>query len=310
MTVKAAILLLLLLAMASPGLAGTLVWVELPGARAATVARLIGEGFLPWLSAASTRGELHPIDPSSASQVDSIRLRLRRDPGVRVIDIGWRGRPAEGEMILSLESEPLEKSGWDEPGGGPAPPLLDAWRGQAEISDFLHVAGLDEALRWEEVLEFASLTDRQTRLLASMPETPGHPLWQMRHAYAVDRLFANAAIYYGRDRRPDRLFLSLGLAGAYEDRLLPWTESTLAVAEGGDVPALEREDAARILFLRRLRSSAPRVYGRVDRVLQSLQAEIGGGAFLVVDATESDSPFLVMAGGVSEVRSLLEPVVP
>lgn len=301
---KMFVALLCLILNASASIAGTLVWVEMPGARAATVRRLIDEGFLPWLDGVSKRGDLHAVAPSSAAAVDSVRSLLRRDVSTTVVDLGWRDHPAGGTLILGIADELRRSSAWEDPNGEPSAVMLDAWRGTAHISDFHHVSGLDDKLRWEEVLEFASLTDRQTRTLAEMPDSPGHPLWEMRRAYAVDRLFANAAIYYGRDRHPRRLFVRLGLARAYEDMLLPWTDAELAATDSSyDTPDLEKERIARRLFLRRLRSSAPRLYGRLDRVLQSIQAELGKEAFLVIDAADSDDPFIAVAGASPEMRA-------
>ncbi len=310
MTAKTTILLFLLLAAAAPAIAGTLVWIELPGARASTVRRLINEGLLPWLATTSRRGDLLPIDSAAAARIDSIRVDLRDDARGHVIDIGWQGRPAAGERVLTISSELLGDAEWEDSDGAPSPEMLAAWQGEAAISDFRHIAGLDEALRWEEVLEFASLTDLQTHTLAAMPATSGHPLWKIRHAYAVDRLFANTAIYYGRDRRPERLFLRLALASAYEDDLLPWTASAIAAEESTRVSALEAQETERLFFLRRLRSSAPRLYGRIDRVLQSVQVELGRETSLVVAATRSEDPFIVMAGGPSELRERIARAIP
>jgi hypothetical protein len=306
---KTFVALLCLILTALPSTAGTLVWVELPGARAATVHRLVDEGFLPWLGNVSKRGDLHPIAAPSVAAVDSMRALFRRDPSTTVVDLGWRDQPAGGTLILGISDELRRAPAWEDPSGEPSAAMLDAWRGEARISEFHHVSGLDDRLRWEEVLEFASLTDRQTRALAEMPDIPGHPLWEMRRAYAVDRLFANAAIYYGRDRNPQRLFLHLGLVQAYEEMLLPWTDSELAKLEsGGDAPELEKERATRRLFLRRLRSSAPRLYGRVDRVLQSIQAELGKDVFLVIDATGSEDPFIAIAGASPQMRARIAQV--
>ncbi|MFB3906895.1 MAG: hypothetical protein ACE15D_00695 [Candidatus Eisenbacteria bacterium] len=285
---------------ASPPGAPVVVWIEIPGARLERVRSLADSGLLPFFRDASRRGALHPLrHTGSAAALDSLRRAIRLAP-VPYVDAGERGALPAGRAILSLDGSLRDAESWTTPAGRPSAELALAWRGETDWRTMRHLAGIGERLRPEEVEEFLSMTPEQRRSLASRVATGGDPLWRIRRAYAADKLFANAALLEGAGGTARRIFVVQELALAYEDELLPWTEEQL-----GQTPlplgptsrgTSEDEAAARRLFLHRLRSSAPRVYGRIDRVLHSLASDRGrsSGWILIADASRSSDPFLVI----------------
>jgi len=271
----------------------TLIWVEIPGARGQTVRDLASDGLLPWLKGAIARGDLRTLVPADLAPLDSLREAIRGCP-TPVVDVGWRARPAAGQRVLRLAGSLREAPAWLAAGGGPSVEFADAWDGRVQWGALRRIAGIEETLRWEEVEEFTSLTPAENAALLSMDCAPEHPLWRLRRAFAADKLLANAALYFGRVEKPPRVLLRLELASTFEEDLCPWAEEVLAHTS---LPAREEEDrfaARRRFFLHRLRSSAPRIYGRLDRVLQSLQEEWDGDACLIVDASGSRDPFLAV----------------
>jgi hypothetical protein len=194
-------------------------------------------------------------------------------------------------------------------------PILLRWvgtssdRGSALLESLLpgHQAWLDEgnALRWEEVGEFIDLTLRENTALRRL-EAPGHPLWLLRESFANDKRTANLALYLSRSSSPRALGLELDLAAVYEG---PVRHLWRDILEEDSIPAVVVETSGlagadlrvqiaseRRLFARRLEGSRGRVYGRLDRVLQSLYGELEETGILVIDARESLDPFVATIG--------------
>lgn len=199
---------------------------------------------------------------------------------------------------------------------GPAEsPILLRWvgtntdRASALLESLLpgHQAWLYEsnALRWEEVGEFLDLTLRENTALRRL-EAPSHPLWLLRESFANDKRTANLALYLSRSSEPRALGLELDLAAVYEG---PVRDLWRGILEEGSIPSVVVETTGlagadlgvqiaseRRLFARRLEGSRGRVYGRLDRVLQSLYGELEETGILVIDARESLDPFVATIG--------------
>jgi hypothetical protein len=269
-----------------------LVWIDVPGARADRIEELCRTGApLHWFRASLDAGGLTRLDAEGVEAVAAIRERMRRLPA-RTADLGSEGPAANGPVILRIDPSLRESTEWLDPSGGPSADLAAASEGDLEWQVLRRIAGLDLDLRWEEVDEFVNLSPGQNRALRSMPPNPAHPLWRLSHAFAADKVYTNAALFYGRVEDADRVFLALDLARAYEEDVLPWTAVELArlEAEGGSADLLSE----RRFFLRRVRSSASRIYGRLDRVLQSVDAEWHERVLLVADGSRSHDPFLAV----------------
>lgn len=273
---------------------GTLVWVDLPGARADRIEELCFAGApLHWFRATLEKQGLRRLDPEGCAALAALRDAVRRLPA-RTVDLGCDGPPAAGPLILRIAPSLREATEWLDASGGPSVDLAAACQGDLDWQVLRRIAGLDLELRWEEVDEFISLSPSQNRALRTMPPAEDHPLWRLSRAFTGDKVYANAGLFYGRVAKAERVGLAMDLARAYEEEVLPWTEAELARLEEGGAggePGSERR-----FFLRRVRSSASRVYGRLDRVFQSVEAEWGGRALLVVDASRSLDPFVAVRG--------------
>lgn len=274
------------LAIAAP----SVVWVEIPGARFSHARELASVGLLPWLGEALDSGDAAPLSTSDRPALRNARDRVA-ESGSRLVDAGAGLDSFGGDLVLRIDPTLRLSSEWMASDRLPSAELAGSWSGSASWREFRRIAGLDGILRWEEVEEFLCLAPRENRALLALPFSPSHPLWRIRRAYEGDKLFTNAAIYFGIASAADRLFLRLELAGVYEDDLVPWTDELLAHAPPDDPPGAGREG---IFFYRRLRSSDGRVYARCDRIIQSLSQEWGDRAWIVVDASESPDPFLVI----------------
>ena len=274
-----------------PAARPALVWVEVPGLRAQRVEALAERGALPWLGERIGRGDLHRLSRGEAGRVDSLRAAIRRLP-TRHVDLGWEDFPCEGEPVLSLAGTVREARLWVEEEHEPSSELLSAWRGPFDWQEIGRTAGIDGSIRWEEIDEFLSLAAAQSGILRAMPAAGSHPLQRLRRAFSADKLFSNLALYHGRRFGAPRVFLRLDLARLFAEETLPWTEALLEAA--GEEPA-GRHRADRIFLLRRVRSSEPRVYARIDRILQSLAVEWRGEGIVLVDASLSDDPFVAVS---------------
>lgn len=270
-----------------------LIWIEVPGGRYEIVHSLSKTAALPFLGESNDSGELRSLTSVERQGVDSIRVRIRLIDTPRV-DVGWNDAPACGDVVLDLDGKLRGTLYWLDPDGKPTAEFLDAWEGDREWSIMRRIAGLDEELRWEEIEEFLSLSAEQNRAFRSLPPTPEHPLWRMRRAFSADKLFVNAALYYGYQSDAQRIFVVQSLAHVYEDDLLPWSDSLLAATPAIEGEPGDGEAASRRFFLRRLRSSAPRIYSRIDRLLMSFHFAWGKEAILVLDASDSSDPFLAV----------------
>ena len=293
-----------------------LVWVEAPGARLGTVRRLSDEDFLLWLDRAIEQDRLRPLPAEQAPRLDSLRAAVRRIPTANV-DAGFRSSPAAGHVVLDLAGALREADVWMDARGRPTAAFAGGWTGDSEWGEIRRIAGIDDRLRWEEVEEFLSLSATQNHAVRSMPPSPEHPIWRLRRAYTADKFFANAAIFFGRTGGAERVFLTTELVLAYETDLMPWSERLLQENRPADGQDPGSAGAQRRLFLRRLRSSGPRIYGRFDRLLQSLQATWGPRAVIVVDAADSPDPFVAVQAPIpwsrkdaapDDLRELLERV--
>src|SRR5690606_15167850 len=104
------------------------------------------------------------------------------------------------------------------------------------------------ALRWEEVGEFLDLTREENTALRRLEE-PGHPLWELREAFANDKRRTNLAVYLSRSGTPRALGLQLDLPSVYE---LPvrdlWSgileEDSLLTASVSETGSLAKADPA------------------------------------------------------------------
>ena len=271
-----------------------LVWVEAPGTRLQTVRSLSLAGYLPWLGEAMGRDELRGLTPTQASEIDSLLRQMRRLDTPRV-DAGWRYEPAAGSVLLDLAGSLREAEAWLEGDGLPTSEFAAGWGGKPTWVQMRRIAGIDGVLRWEEVEEILSLSPEQNRAVRNLPASPEHPIWRLRRAYSADKFLANAALFFGRTAGAQRVFLIQEIVRVYEDDLLPWSEALLRASpaeEGGDAARFEAE---RRFFLRRLRSSTPRVYSRLDRLLQSIGTAWGvPAAVVVLDASDSPDPFVAV----------------
>lgn len=171
-----------------------------------------------------------------------------------------------------------------------------------------HQAWLYEpnTLRWEEVGEFLDLTREENTALRRL-EDPAHPLWMLRESFANDKRRSNLALYLLRRGDPAALGLQLDLAAAYEKPVREfWTEllsdelPVVLASESGDLAGADldvRIAGERRLFARRVQGSQGRVYGRLDRILQSLHGELSKDGILIIDARASSDPFVASIGG-------------
>jgi hypothetical protein len=218
-------------------------------------------------------------------------------------------------VILDLAGTLRDAAAWLDGRGRPTSAFAAGWSGESGWAEIRRIAGIDGRLRWEEVEEFLSLSATQNLAVRTMPPSPEHPIWRLRRAYRTDKFFANAAVYFGRTGGAERLFLTTELVGAYEMDLIPWSERLLQEIQPQEGEDPDGTRAQRRLFLRRLRSSTPRVYGRFDRLLQSLQATWGRRAVIVVDASDSPDPFVAVHAPIrwprkdtppTDLRELLE----
>jgi hypothetical protein len=177
-------------------------------------------------------------------------------------------------------------------------------------------------LRWEELGEFLDLTLQENTALRRL-EDPEHPLWMLRESFANDKRRSNLALYLLQRGDPIALGLQLDLASIYESPVREyWTEilshelpvslasgpsgddldsadlaSTVAVVDLASADLEVRIEAERRLFARRIQGSSGRVYGRLDRILQSLHAELSDDGILIIDARASSDPFVAIIGG-------------
>lgn len=281
-----------------------LTYVSVPQARLASwedADGVLGRRFVEELAA---RGSIHRPDelPEEAHRALSRwRESVRHTVVVLAVDATAASSPRE-ERLLHL--------------GPPESPVRLRWVGAEPSRDASvltsllpgHQAWLYEsnALRWEEVGEFLDLTREENTALRRLEE-PGHPLWELREAFANDKRRTNLAVYLSRSGTPRALGLQLDLPSVYE---LPvrdlWSgileEDSLLTASVSETGSLAKADPAvwaaaeRRLFARRLQGSRGRVYGRLDRVLQSLYGEMRTGGILVIDARDSLDPFVATIG--------------
>lgn len=265
------------------------VWIEFPGARFAHANTLATAGLLPWLRASFEEGCAGPVSGGDRALVTEVRRRLAAT-GSKVVDAGVGVEPIAETTVIRIDRSLRSAPAWMEGAERPSAELAESWSGSTPWAELRRIAGLDGALRWEEVEEFLSLGPRENRSLIALPFTPSHPLWRIRRGYEADKLFTNAAIYFGIASGSDRVFLRLELVELFENDLIPWTDGQLDGA--ADDPPGAGPDRA--FFMRRLRSSDGRVYARCDRIIQSIQQEWSGEVWIVVDASESPDPFLAV----------------
>jgi hypothetical protein len=216
-------------------------------------------------------------------------LRLEAASGRGLL---WLGPPGD-ELLVRYRGLPPGKR---------ANRMLDEVR--AGVGESLGGAA---ELRWEEVVEMLDLTSSENLALRRL-EDPMHPFARLTEAFVRDKRAANVGLYLLGFRPPAVLGMRLDLPGLYETEIVPFCRelaassavpSTLTAGDPESTsvasePAEIREAIERRFFARRILASRGRVYGRLDRILQSLAGESPRGAVLVVDALLSPDPFVAV----------------
>lgn len=161
-------------------------------------------------------------------------------------------------------------------------------------------------MRWEEVVEVLDLSTAEN---LSFRLSDAEPWRALRNAYIRDKAAANLAIYLTGRSRPRLLALSLELPRVFADDLRPrteaWTQEARPLSGANDLPPRwtpplhadeARRSADRRFLAARVRGSEDRIYGRVDRILQSLFIEAEATDLLLVDARGGTDGFVAVLG--------------
>ncbi|MCA9726255.1 MAG: hypothetical protein KC729_01125 [Candidatus Eisenbacteria bacterium] len=306
---------------------GQLVYVEVPGARRSAWENADGVLGRRFIETCRTEGTI--LDPKSLpAGATAILDGWRRDARDRVVC--RPGNPARSEAPAAAPGARTLALGPE----GHRVPLLWYGDGAAEsrlLADLR--AGLEswlqepEDLRWEEVGEMLDLSREENTAFRRL-EQPDHPLFRLREAFADDKRRANLALYLLRRTRPDAIGLSLDLGSVFETPVRAfWTELLEERALPSHLPDGEQiADAAlptrlaaeRRFFARRLEASRGRIYGRLDRIFQSLYGELTPSGVLVIDGRDSQEPFVAVidrggdpgAGGPASALRQSLPVAP
>lgn len=149
-----------------------------------------------------------------------------------------------------------------------------------------------DRLRWEEVVEILDLNDSENAAFralggwgAAHVTGPVEGMRSLRRAFLRDKRIANCAIFLLGAAEPSVTAFRLDLGAAFHDSLL--------VALDRATPAPQDEDAGRF-FEARVRGSVGRVYGRLDRIAQSILLESPSDTRLVIDASGGPGGFLAI----------------
>jgi len=168
-------------------------------------------------------------------------------------------------------------------------------------------------LRWEEAIEILELTRAENDAFRRLESVsgPSARLGRLRDAFTRDKGMSNLGIWILGAHRPAGVGWSLSLLFAFEDAESVLTAEALRSAETtahesppprssdgalafADLGPEGRDLAERRFFASRVAASGGRVRGRVDRIFQSIAAIAPRGLLLVIDARESDDPFVAL----------------
>lgn len=248
------------------------------------------------------------VDPAMIAWLDHWSLALREN-GPCVL---WRDAAAPGTQLPPPKAERPPHHFGDETTGF----VLHADDG-AQVERLVQESRgwlPDESrLRWEEAIEILELTRAENDAFRRLQSVsgPSARLVRLRDAFTRDKGMSNLGIWIVGAHRPAGVGWSLSLLSAFEEaesaltveafrsiETTPHASPPPSTSDGAlafsDLDPVALDLAERRFFAARVAASGGRVHGRVDRIFQSIAAIAPRGLLLVIDARESDDPFVAL----------------